>query len=255
MKKTRIALKPYLDKITEHCSPLSKKELSDMIISLAKDVPTSSRIQFLDKIESCLPGRKSLTAPNADPVEQILDDIEALKENFEERINSIEDGSYWDDPDDWGYDNYYDEEPDYISEDQLNELESFFNAAEDLFMDDRLEDARKVYNALFVLISYVKENAYFSLGHEIDIREARARYCRCVYETSNMEKRLDAFTAAMEIDVSVTYDDHEYDENNPLLQDVIDARPDEMADMESFLPAWKNVLATKERKKRGLVIS
>ncbi len=41
MKKTQIALKPYLDKITAHCSALSNKELTDVIISLAKDVPTS----------------------------------------------------------------------------------------------------------------------------------------------------------------------------------------------------------------------
>ncbi|MGD9384356.1 MAG: hypothetical protein PVH55_09920, partial [Desulfobacterales bacterium] len=203
---------------------------------------------------SCLPGRKPAPVSEVEPVEQILDDIEALKENIEERIDAIEDGSYWDDPDDWGHDNYYDEEPDYISEDQLNELESFFDAAEDLFMDDRLEDARRVYNALFTLISYVKENIYFSLGHEIDIREARARYCRCVYETSNMGKRLDAFASAMEIDVSVPYDESEYDENYPLLQDVIDARPDAMAGMESFLPAWKNVLATKETKGRAAVL-
>ena len=254
MKKTKIALKPYLDTIAEYCNALSTKELTAVIISLAKDVPTMARVQFLEKIESCLPGRKPAAVSEAEPVEQLLDDIGALKENIEERIDSIEDGSYWDDPDDWGYDNYYDEEPDYISEDQLNELESFFAAAEDLFMDDRLEDARKVYNALFTLISYVKQNTYFSLGHEIDIREARARYCRCVYETSNMDKRLDAFAAAMEIDVSVPYDENEYDENYPLLQDVIDARSDEMVDIESFLPAWKNVLTTKEIKGREAVL-
>ncbi len=50
MKKTRMALKPYLDKITEHCRTLSKKELTDVIISLAKDATTSSRVQFLKKI-------------------------------------------------------------------------------------------------------------------------------------------------------------------------------------------------------------
>jgi DNA primase large subunit len=254
MKKTKIALKPYLNTIAEHCSALSTKELTGVIISLAKDVPTSDRVQFLEKIESCLPGRKSAMVPEADPVEQILDDIEALKENIEERIDSIENGSYWDDPDDWRYDNYYDEEPDYISEDQLNELESFFNSAEDLFMDDKLEDARKVYNDLFTLISYVKENAYFSLGHEIDIREARARYCRCVYDTLDTDKRLDAFAEAMEIDGFSSHNENEYDENYPLLQDVIDARPDEMADMELFLPAWKNVLATKEIKGRAAVL-
>ncbi len=101
MKKSKIALKPYLDTIAGYCDTLSNQELTDVIISLAKGVPTSTRVQFLEKIESCLPGRKSAAVPEADPVEQILDDIDALKENIEERINSIEDGSYWDDPDEW----------------------------------------------------------------------------------------------------------------------------------------------------------
>jgi hypothetical protein len=254
MKKIQIALKPYLDKITAHCSALSNKELTDVIISLAKDVPTSDRVKFLEKIESSLPGHTSTIIPETDLVEHILDDIEALKESVEERIDSIEDGSYWDDPDDWEDNGYYDDEPDYISQDQAKELASFFDDAENLFLDDRLEDALSVYKALFILISYNKEHTYFILGQEIDIREARARYCRCVYETSDADKRLDEFAVAMEIDVSVPYNENEYDEDYTLLQDVIDARPGEMAGMESFLPAWKNVLEKKGTKGRPAVL-
>lgn len=254
MKKSKIALKPYLDLIAGYCDTLSNIELTDVIIRLAKDVPTSGRVQFLEKIESCLPGRKSAAVPEADPVDQTLNDIEALKESIEERINSIENGSYWDDADEWEYDGYHDDEPDYLSQDQENELESYFDVAENLFMDDRLEDARNVYEALFQLISYLKENADFSLGHEIDIREARARYCRCVYETADADKKLAEFAVAMEIDVSVPYNENEYDESYPLMQDVADARPGEMGDLKSFLPAWKKVLAQKETKGRPAVL-
>ena len=209
MKKSKIALKPYLDTISRHCNMLSNEALINIIISLAKDVPTSNRVQFLGKIEASLPGRKSAAVPAIEAVEQILDDIEALQESIEERIKSIEDGSYWDDPEDWGHDRYHDEEPDYISEDQPNELVSFFGDAEKLFMEDKLEDARKVYKALFQLIGYIKKHTYFSFGHEIDIREARARYCRCAYETCDTDKRLDEFAAAMEIDLSVPYHEKE----------------------------------------------
>ncbi len=97
-----------------------------------------------------------------------------------------------------------------------------------MFLDDRLENARKLYEALFILISYIKEHTYFSPGLEIDIREARARYCRCVYETSAADKRLDEFAAAKEIDVSVPYDENEYNKDYPMLQDVIDTRLGEM---------------------------
>jgi len=254
MKKSKIALKPYLDTIIGYCDTLSNEELTDIIIRLAKDVLTSGRAQFLEKIESCLPGRRGAMVSEADPVEQTLNDIEALKESIEERINSIEHGDYWDDPDVWGDDGYYDQEPDYVSEDQLEDLESVFAVAENLFLDDRLEDARKVYEALFMLINHIKENAYFSLGHEIDIREARARYCRCVYETSDVDKRLGEFAAAMEIDIFYSYNENDYDENYPMMQDVIEARPGQMQDMESFLPAWKKVLTGKGTKGRPAVL-
>ena len=56
MKYSKIALKPYLDKIVGCCDLLSKKELMDIIISLAKEVPIDSRMEFLRKIQSCLPG-------------------------------------------------------------------------------------------------------------------------------------------------------------------------------------------------------
>ena len=254
MKKTKIALKPYLETIAGYCDALSNKELTDVIMSLAKDVPTSDRVQFLKKIESCLPGGKSAAAPEADPVDHILDDIEALKESIEERISSIENGSYWDDPDDWEDHRYYDEEPDYISQDQADELVSFFGDAEDLFLDDNLEYARKIYEALFILIRYIKKHTYFSVGDDIDIREARARYCRCVYETSDSDKRLDVFAAAMEIDVSAPYRENEYEQDYPLLQDVVDARPGEMQGLEFFLPAWNKVLTKKEKKGRPAVL-
>ncbi|MBW1916259.1 MAG: hypothetical protein JRI86_15215, partial [Deltaproteobacteria bacterium] len=164
-----------------------------------------------------------------------------------------EDGTYWDDPDDW--DDYeYDNEPDYVSEDQNEELLSFFDESENLFLNDRLEDARIVYDALFRLINYIKEVSYYSPPHELDIREVRARYCRCVFETSEKSVRLDDFINVMEIDVFSAHNENEYDENYPLLQDVIDSRPGEMEDMESFLPVWKRALNKRGTKGRPAVL-
>ena len=65
---TRIALKPYLEKITNECSELSKQELTDVILALAKDEPVSRRVIFLQKLRSFLP-ENSL-------VEKIVPDVE-----------------------------------------------------------------------------------------------------------------------------------------------------------------------------------
>jgi len=52
MKKSKIALKPYLDTITGYCKSLSNEELTHMIVTLAKDVPTSGRVLFMEKIKA-----------------------------------------------------------------------------------------------------------------------------------------------------------------------------------------------------------
>lgn len=171
----------------------------------------------------------------------VLQSWQALN-STERYLTLFEDGSYWDDPDDWGNDAYYNDDPDYIRDDQDEGLESLFDDAASLFLENRLEDARKVYDALFKVVSYINEITYFSLGQETDIREARARYCRCVYETADAKKRLDEFVSAMEVGVFSTTNENDYDEDYPLLQDVIEASPDEMEDLASFLPVWKKVL-------------
>lgn len=54
-----------------------------------------------------------------------------------------------------------------ISEDQIDELSSFFGEAENLSLDDRLDDARKVYQALFGLIEAFRESADVSLADAV----------------------------------------------------------------------------------------
>ena len=78
VKKSKIALKPYLNTIAGHCSTLSNEELTNILISLAKDVPTSGRVSFLEKVESYLPGQRKKIRPEADLVEQILKKIQTV---------------------------------------------------------------------------------------------------------------------------------------------------------------------------------
>jgi thymidylate synthase len=90
MKKSKIALRPYLDLILGYCDTLSTEELTKIIIGLAKDVSTSGRVAFLEKLESFLTDGKKVMAPDTESVDQVLDAIEALKESIQERIRSIE---------------------------------------------------------------------------------------------------------------------------------------------------------------------
>jgi hypothetical protein len=252
----KIAIKPYLETIAAYCDPLTNTQLKEMIFSLAKDISASQRADFLDKIKTSLPNSGSIKAREIAPIEKVLEDIEALKKDIEKRIEAIEDGNYWNDPEAWNNDYDYDVDPDLISDDQIDELASFFGEAENLFLDDRLEDARKVYQALFGLIEAFRESADVSLGDAVDIREARARYCRCVYETEKESGKLHVFADAMDIDWTGRYEANrnEYNEDYPLLQDVIDASVGEMKNLDTFLPAWRKTLEQKWTKVRTAVL-
>jgi len=247
----KMALKPYLERISVFCGNLSKRELTDILLSLAKEQSVSQRVSFLSKVESCLPGRMSNKPQNKGSLDEILNDIEALKESMEERIEAIEEGSYWDDADQWDYD-YPDHEPDYVSEVQLDELSTLFLEAENLFLEDRLDQTGKVYGALFRLTREIEERAYISFPDQIDIREARARYCRCIYETSTKDRVLDDFLLAIDVDACVEGIEDLSDEDYPTMQDIIDAKVGEMRNLDTFLPEWEKELAERSKSDRAV---
>ena len=249
MKTTssKMALKPYLEAVKGHCERLSQEELTAAILELAQDVPMGARGEFLDKIRALTPLSPAPTRESVKSLEEpLLERIEALREEIEERIAAIENGDYLDDREPWG-DDYDEENPDYVSEEQAGELVSLFHETGALFLDGQLESARRLYLALFELMDANEDiSAHFSPG-SLTFREARARLCRCVYETADPAKRLDDFFDCMKVHAEMSrYRLDLESEPLPMVQDVIDARPGELAAWESFLPAWEQKLASCE---------
>ena len=239
----KLALKPYLETVREYCRGLSKEELIETLIELAQDEPVAKRADFLDRIRAFAPkstvGRERT---GKDFSESLLQQIEALGEDIEERIESIENGDYLDDRDHWG-ESYDEDAPEYVSPEQIEELENLFLETGGIFLDGRLEIACRLYRALFDLLDEKTEILGYLSVASTDFREERARYCRCVYETAHRKHRLESFLDAMKIDARVNC--HRFDlsaEQYPMLQDVIDAKPGELADRETFLPAWEERL-------------
>ena len=252
MHPNRIALKPYLERIQEFCRPLSEEELTGVVAGLAKDVSTSERVGFLEKLESMIPDSGPSGISDGSEVDKLLYDIEALRESIEERAESIENGDYWDDPDFYDEDGYDDEDPDYVTEDQREEIADLFMEVQSLFMDGRLEKARQVYDLLFELVEYIKSVSYFSSPEDLDIREERANYARCVFETSESKERLPMFVEAMAVFGSSPYAGNRfYDDKFPLLQEVVDAREGAMEGLDVFLPEWKAFLNRHETSSRA----
>ncbi len=243
LSQSKIALKPYLEIIKNHCEQLTNEELADVILRLAQEVPVEKRVSFLNKIESCLPGSPSIKKTDPNLQEEILINITALREEIEERIASIDDGSYWDDNcDDEDYND--NEDPEYITDDNISELDQFFLEAESFFLEDQLQTARKIYQHLFHVLNDLDGIEDSFLGRSsIDIREARARYCRSIYETSDGKQQIDELLKAMNIHAPMSrYGLNLSEESYPLMQDVIDAKRDDLKSWDSFLPAWKEAL-------------
>ncbi len=243
MSQKKLALKPYLEAIEKYCTRLSQDELTGVIINLAKEISVGERQNYLDKLHSFSPANKVIP-DEQNSRDEIADQIEALKEDIQERVDSIEDGTYWDDIDyDDGY--YDDEEPDYISEEQVEELTAFFGEAEQFFLDDQLESARDIYQRLFDLLDETDELEYSISGSSdsFDLKETRARYCRCVYETSEKEDRIKEMIEAVHVYASVSDSVLMLEkEHHPMLQDVIDAKTGDMQDWDDFLNKWAAAL-------------
>ncbi|MCW5212037.1 hypothetical protein VU04_03915 [Desulfobulbus sp. TB] len=231
------ALKPYIEQVKNHCSSLSQSELIDLLCKIAQDVPAKERQSFLEKLET------TSTTPSApldrtEDVDEILSRIEEIIEEILELQESIEDGSYYEDYD--NYDDYYDDDPDIISSEQREDLEKIFTEADQLFLAGELDSAQKVYQKLLSIFLHNSElDLYYDIGrHDIGInwRETLSRYCRCVYETASAADRTQQVLAAMEADYSTV---NQYggssEEWLPSLQDIYNARPEEIAEWNDFL--------------------
>jgi len=237
-----IALKPYLEAVEEHCRQLSGEELVQLVLSLAKNEAASGRVQFLERLNILSPAGKNVIKPKRSDLEALLEDVQGLKESIMERIEAIENGDY-DALDDWDWeDARYDDEPEMISETQLDDLAGLFDEAGGLFLNGAFLDARHLYQALFELLKELDESDYVMPDTGVELREARARYARCVYETSGEDSRLDEFADAMDIGVSYRFDSQKIDGAYPLLQDVMDAGEKKMKGIQEFFPVWEKFL-------------
>lgn len=251
-----LALKPYLEAVENCCRKLSYDELCEVIREIAQEASPQERALFLARLE--FRPKNEAVKTEVDFDDELLERIRDLKEEIAERQESIEDGTYYEKYGDYeGYGDYYDEEIEALSEEQREELGTLFAEADHLFLANELELARRAYRSLLNMFSSVgrddgneeeeEEEAFYYSFSEYDVninwRETRSRYCRCVYETSPPDERVTRMLQAMEIDVNQF--DSRYspsEEKYPLLQDVFDAKTGELPDREEFLKGWQDAL-------------
>jgi len=237
--KKILALKPFEEAVRRHCEKLSHKELCDFICNrAAQEISAHERADFLKKLTS---GSKKEIRGNSR--NDLISKIKSLKKAIKKHQESIEDGTFFEDyEDDYGYD----EDPPPISEEQKEEMETLFAEADHLFLSDELKLAAEAYQLLLGIFRYDEDAAFdYDIESHLNLnwREIRARYARCVYETAPSHKRVEQMLDAMEIDARQFQRNFVSSEGDyPLLKDVLDARSGELSEWKSFLNNWKNDL-------------
>ncbi len=266
MKKapTILALKPYLEAIEHCCQQLSHAELCELILTLAQEATPRERADFLSRLESRLQPAKKRGVKKVNVEEELLGRIQGLREDIESRQESIEDGSYYEEYGDEDYGGYYEEEIDALSDEQRQELRMLFAEVDHVFLTDEFELAEKAYRLLLNMFGSVgteededEEFGYTLSEHDLDInwRETRARYCRCVYETCAPEERPARMYFGMQVYVNMFESRYApADVSYPMLQDVVDAKPGTLSEWEAFLIGWHQILE-KQVNNRACVLS
>lgn len=241
----KIALKPYLEKVEAFAGVMSKDELVDLLLAMAEKTPTERRRGFLEELEAL----RNLPDHEQEPesLDDDLKELDELADDIRNRVELIENGEYhelddWDDDD--GYYNRYDYhgDPDFISEEQLDELRGHILRAGNFFLDGELVLARQLYERILVLINEFSGTCY-GLEAEKD-KGALVEYCRCVYETTDSAKRVESFYEVMK--VGVYHDTISSIDNliSPSLTDVVDSRMEPMPDFDRFKNQWRSRLET-----------
>lgn len=243
----KISLRPFMESIKHSCKNTTKEELIDFILYYAENIPAKDRIDFLDNISSFSDAE---TIPLFD--ETIMDKFSDLKDAIDTRWESIEDGTYYDDN---GWD-YYGDEPDFFSEDQKEEIEKYFSRADSLFLAGKFSEAQDIYKELYSLMGDENDSySLYELSVDIEHRETRARYYRCIYETSAPGERAGNLLEEMNIFTLLNdYRFETFEKYEPLLRDIEDAGTGKLPGKQKFLVDWVELLADKETDRANILL-
>jgi hypothetical protein len=246
-KNQGLALKPYLETIEKYCSQQTQPKLLEIILRIAQTIPQNERASFLQKITENEAEKVILVSYEG----SLIDDIQKLRKEVDERISAIENGTYCEEYEAWDeYDEY--DEIDYLSEEQKDDLEDLFQQTESLFLSNQLKAAKQAFDELF-------DFQLDDLDLNIDLREPRARYCRCIYEVVPSEERVEAVLNGIAPQESIRFNHYQRfsqclsESKSPFLQDIIDAYLGELADFEEFLPKWEKALARLDSDRAALL--
>ncbi len=248
MKKKNLTLRPFLEKIETYCGTLDQTCLAELILSLARQVEAKNRHDYLEMLLSILPKNNEERSSTIEAnLKTCLKGIATLHKEVSNRLESIEDGSYWHDPDDDYWDEYHydDDDPESMNNEQIEKFVEYCREARQFFLDGYKQEARKMYKHLFEIIDKVSS---YCVSPEMDIEmvEERACYIRCILDLEKGKRRAEVvFDAMYPVMVENDFEGIVADDL-PVLQDVLDAAPQPPKEMDNFIPSWRKILGKQD---------
>lgn len=249
MTRNPLSLREMFTILGQRLERLSLPELQRALLAHAADVPAAERRAFLDIFTS--PGSVPEGQLPAAPVPRVVRDLtwpvdsDPLLAEIDDFAHRVETGHFFQG---FGWDDDIHDERSFGDDSWTYEMSDYFHAAHEAFATGNLGLARAAYRKLFDTLDLDDEVGTFS-GQEsavvmldANLHEAMSQYLRAVYETSAPEERageLDRQWARLPLPGE-----------EPSLQDIRDCAPEDVPDLDEFLPLWVGALSGADRSKK-----
>ncbi len=238
-RKKRLSAADFLEALEARLAALKPAELRAALLAHAETFPAAERGAFLAIFEAGgetgkaggkrRPGR-------ATEAESLLRDIDALVEKYGASQHEGR-GNDWEEEDGEEWDRYEPAQGTWPTA----KIDALFERTDAAFREGDLAHAREAYEKLLTLVAGFGEEGFDADEEEsepvgaTDLDEAKARYLRSLYETTEPAQRPAALLRALQ--------DLQYVGGGPVgLPEVIGARRAALPDRDTFLEAWIELL-------------
>ncbi len=231
--KNEAGLGPFLRGLEERLDQLDHGALVAAVIEHGRRLPAVERSAFLAAFDRPVPKG---AAGESDRSISLIVDVRAF-------VAKLEAGDY---VEDFGWDPEIRDKRSFGDESWADEMDSYFAAADDAFLEGDLVTAAEVYGLL--LDAFMLDEAFCGASApdemiQTPLGEAKARYLRALYEvtpTADRPRELwDRMRSLRLVGPAVC------------LQDLFDASPGELPGLDQFIGPWRVLLAEDDDRAGG----
>jgi tetratricopeptide (TPR) repeat protein len=249
-QKKRLSTADFLEALEARLAALKPAELRAILMAHAETLPAAERGAFLAIFELADEAGKAggkRRPRRATDAERLLRDIDALVEQCGEGRHEGQEKDWEDGSEDDDWDHY---EPAHATWPRAK-IDALFERADAVFRAGDLALAREAYGKLFELVGSYGEDGFEADEEEsepvgtTDLNEAKARYLRALYETTDAAQRPSALLKALQ--------DLQFVGGSVGIPEMIGARRASLPDREAFLDAWIELLRQRQSDQAGFI--